>query len=76
MSKATKTITVKSTKYEGHDDSLAAAAEDIASQLGLETWEVEAADGEDDGEIVLTLPQAAAEAYETKRQGVREERGY
>lgn len=55
-----KQVIVSSKAYEDHDDSLAAAAADYASEHGLEPWQVTAAwVGGDDGErdeIELTVP--------------------
>ena len=52
-------ITVPSKKYEDHDDSLTAAAQDYARQHGLETWRVDArwTDGQRET-ITLNVPSA------------------
>jgi hypothetical protein len=51
------TITLNSKSYEDHDDCLAAAASDVASEYGLPAWRVDADWGDEDREtIVVTLP--------------------
>lgn len=52
-----KAVTVPAKRYEDHDDSLTAAAEDVAEELGLEAWQVEAHwDDEQEREnIVVTV---------------------
>jgi hypothetical protein len=58
-------ITVSAAQYEDADDSLAAAAADVASERGLEGYDLDArwAD-EDRSEIALTIPAHAARAGE------------
>jgi len=52
------TIEISSKVYEDLDDCLSAAAEDYASDHGLESWQVTAEWQDDEREvIVLTVPE-------------------
>lgn len=57
----TATIEISAKQYEDSDDSLTAAAEDYASEHGLDDWQVTAEWlGGEDGQrdvIVLTVPE-------------------
>lgn len=67
----TKQIEVAAKLYEDHDDCLTAAAQDYASDHGLEAWQVSAEWlGGEDGEretIVLTVPGVTHEQAEVRK---------
>lgn len=50
--------TLSARKYEDHDDSLAAAASDVAGELGLERWMVDAHWADDDRETIVVTTDA------------------
>jgi hypothetical protein len=56
----TEEIPIPASRYEDSDDCLADAAADVAAELGLELWEVEARWGEYRNEILVTVPEEAA----------------
>lgn len=62
---ASVTITVDARRYEDHDDSLAAAAADVAHARGLAGWDLSARwASEQRDEIALDIPAWAATVEE------------
>lgn len=56
-----KVISVKAKQYEDYDDSLQAAADEVAERLGLQGWDLDARWADDDRDsILLTVPDYVA----------------